>query len=160
MNPDPAGHGDPRRRQTAAVCDPQPGAVQIRHVSNQPHRFTWDRRGKLREAALDDVISGAYVFTGERSARSYALNKMANTLSSPENRTHFQADEAGYMRGLGCSDAEVDLVKRRDWKGMMEYGASIYLLLKIGAAVGAPLPEIGAHTAGITLDEYHARKGH
>ena len=109
---------------------------------------------------MDDVISGAYVFTGERSARSYQLNKMANTLSSPENRTLFQADEAAYMLGLGCSDAQIELVKRRDWKGMMEHGASIYLLLKIGAAVGAPLPEIGAHTAGLTLAEFHARKGH
>jgi protocatechuate 4,5-dioxygenase alpha subunit len=109
---------------------------------------------------LDDVISGAYVFTVERSARSYALNKMANTLSTPDKRVRFQADEAGYMRELGCSDQQIDLVARRDWKGMMEAGASIYLLLKIGAAVGAPLPEIGAHTAGITLAEFHARKAH
>ena len=107
---------------------------------------------------MDDVISGAYVFTVERSSRSYALNKMANSLSSPANRTTFQADEARYMRGLGCSDEEIDLVRRRDWKGMMEHGASIYLLLKIGAAVGVPLPEIGAHTAGLTLAEYQARK--
>jgi protocatechuate 4,5-dioxygenase alpha subunit len=109
---------------------------------------------------LDDVISGAYVFTGERSAKSYQLNKMANTLSLPDKRAEFQADEAGYMRRLGCSDAQIELVKQRDWKGMMEQGASIYLLLKIGAAVGAPLPEIGAHTAGMTLAEFHARKGH
>ena len=109
---------------------------------------------------MDDVISGAYVFTGERSARSYALNKMANSLRSPDNRARFQADEAGYMANLGCSAAEIELVKHRDWKGMMEHGASIYLLLKIGAAVGVPLPEIGAHTAGMTLAEYHAKKAH
>ena len=115
---------------------------------------------KLREAALDDVISGAYVFTGERSTRSYALNKMANSLSSPENRARFQADEVGYMGGRGCSDTQIDLVRRRDWKGMMEHGASIYLLLKIGAAVGVALPEIGAHTAGRTPAEHNARKGH
>jgi gallate dioxygenase len=107
---------------------------------------------------LDDVISGAYVFTGERSGRGYALNKMANSLSTPENRTRFNQDEAAYMRGLGCTEEQIDLVARRDWKGMMEHGGSIYLLLKIGAAVGVPLPEIGAHTAGITLAEFHARK--
>jgi gallate dioxygenase len=107
---------------------------------------------------LDDVISGAYVFTGERSARSYALNKMANSLSSAANRTQFQGDEAGYMRTHGCSDTEIDLARRRDWRSMMDHGASIYLLLKIGAAVGVPLPEIGAHTAGMTLAEYNARK--
>ena len=109
---------------------------------------------------MDDVISGAYVFTGERSAKSYALNKMANSLSIPEKRTAFQADEASYMRGMDCSDVQIDLVRRRDWKGMMEQGASIYLLLKIGAAVGVPLPEIGVHTAGMTLAEFHAKKGH
>jgi gallate dioxygenase len=107
---------------------------------------------------LDDVISGAYVFTGERSGRGYALNKMANSLSAPENRARFNQDEAAYMRGLGCTEQQIDLVARRDWKGMMEHGGSIYLLLKIGAAVGVPLPEIGAHTAGITLAEFHARK--
>lgn len=97
---------------------------------------------------MDDVISGAYVFTGERSAQSYHLNKMASTLSTSEKRTQFQADESGYMRAMGCSDHEIDLVRRRDWKAMMEHGASIYLLLKIGAATGHALPQIGAHTSG------------
>jgi protocatechuate 4,5-dioxygenase alpha subunit len=119
----------------------------------------WHDPRHLREAALDDVISGAYVFTGERSARSYALNKMANSLGSPENRQRFQADEAAYMRSFGCSDTQIYLVLRRDWRGMMEQGASIYLLLKIGAAVGVPLVEIGAHTAGRTLAEHNARRG-
>jgi protocatechuate 4,5-dioxygenase alpha subunit len=122
----------------ATNCGPARAAIQIAWI--QEHQ----------EAALDDVISGAYVFTGERSARGYALNKMANSLSSPENRSRFQADEARYMRSLGCSDEQIELVHHRDWKGMMEQGASIYLLLKIGAAVGVPLPQIGAHTAGRT----------
>jgi gallate dioxygenase len=97
---------------------------------------------------LDDVIAGSYVFTGERSANSYHLNKMATTLRSAETRARFQADEAGYMRAVGCSEQEIDLVRRRDWQAMMEYGASIYLLLKIGVAVGVSLPQIGAHTSG------------
>jgi gallate dioxygenase len=95
---------------------------------------------------LDEVVSGAYVFTVERSARGYALNKMANSLSSADNRSRF--------------NEKIDLVARRDWKGMLESGASIYLMLKIGAAVGVPLPEIGAHSAGMTLAEYNARKAH
>ena len=106
---------------------------------------------------MDDVIAGAYVFTGERSARSYRLNKMANTLGVAANRARFQADEAGYMRDAGCSDQEIELVRQRDWKALMEHGASIYLLLKIGAAVGHALPQIGAHTGGMTLEEFQAR---
>ncbi|MEA2742905.1 MAG: protocatechuate 4,5-dioxygenase, alpha chain [Acetobacteraceae bacterium] len=106
------------------------------------------------------AISGGYVFTGENSAKSYRLNKMAITLTSPENRAKFQTDEDAYMRGLNLSEQEIDLVKRRDWKGMMDYGASIYLVIKIGGSVGHSLPEIGAHTAGMTLVEFQARRGH
>lgn len=109
---------------------------------------------------MNVAVEDGFVFTVENSARSYRLNKMAITLTSPENRTKFQADEAGYMRGLGLSEAEIDLVTRRDWKGMMEYGASIYLVIKIGGSVGQTLAEIGAHTAGITVAEFHARRGH
>jgi len=107
---------------------------------------------------LDDVIAGSQVFTGEKSAKGYNLNKMANTLRSAETRAQFQADEASYMRDMGCSAQEIDLVQRRDWKAMMEHGGSIYLLLKIGAAVGHSLPQIGAHTSGMTLAEFQARK--
>ena len=97
---------------------------------------------------MDDVIAGAFVFTGERSAHSSHLNKMANSLRSGEDRARFQADEAHYMREMGCSESEIEMVRRRDWKAMMAHGASIYMLLKIGAAVGHTLPQIGAHTSG------------
>jgi protocatechuate 4,5-dioxygenase alpha subunit len=130
------------------ICGAAPDAVQTTNEIS------------ITEAALDQVISGAYVFTVERSARGYALNKMANSLSSPDNRARFSQDEATYMRDMGCSNEQVDLVARRDWKGMLESGASIYLMLKIGAAVGVSLPEIGAHSAGMTLAEYNARKAH
>ena len=106
------------------------------------------------------AIQDRYIFTGQQSAKSYRLNKMAGTLTSPENRAAFQADEEGYMRRLGLSEAEIDLVTRRDWKGMMEYGASIYLVIKIGGSVGHTLPEIGAHTAGMTVAEFNAQRGH
>jgi hypothetical protein len=73
---------------------------------------------------------------------------MARSLVAAENRAAFQADEPGYMASYGCSAQEIDLVRRRDWKGMMEAGGSIYLLLKIGAATGHPLPVVASHTAG------------
>ena len=106
------------------------------------------------------AVAGGYVFNGEDSAKSYSLNKMAKSLTAPENRASFKADEEGYMRGQGVSEEAIGLVKRRDWKGMMDYGASIYLVIKIGGSVGVALPEIGAHTAGMTLADFNARRGH
>jgi len=99
---------------------------------------------------MSDRISGAIVFTGERSRQGYRLNKMAMSLTSPDNRARFKADEAAYLASYGLDAEETDLVRRRDWKGMMEHGASIYLIIKIAGSTGHTLPEVGAHTAGIT----------
>jgi gallate dioxygenase len=112
------------------------------------------------EVPMTVALDGSYVFTGEQSAKSYRLNKMAATLTSADNRARFQAGEQAYMRALGLSEAEIGLVARRDWKGMMDYGASIYLVIKIGGSIGVSLPEIGAHTAGMSLAEFQARRRH
>ncbi len=97
---------------------------------------------------MDDIVSGAYLFTGERSARAYRLNKMAMAFTDAANRAAFKADEEAFMDSFGLSAAEKDLVRRRDWKGMMDHGASIYLAIKIGGVTGDALPAIGNHTAG------------
>ncbi|HEY7581411.1 MAG TPA: hypothetical protein VH855_27765 [Acetobacteraceae bacterium] len=107
-----------------------------------------------------DEISGAPVFTGDRSRAGYRLNRMAMSLTDPANRAAFVADEPGYLRGLGLTDTEIELVRRRDWKGMIEAGGNIYLIIKIAGALGIGLYEVGAHTAGLTLEQFMAqRKG-
>jgi protocatechuate 4,5-dioxygenase alpha subunit len=108
---------------------------------------------------MDEMVSGAIVFNGERSRLGYRINRMAMSLTAPENRSRFQSDEEGYMRDAGLRADEAELVRRRDWKGMLEHGASIYLVIKIAGAVGQSLPQVGAHTAGMTLEEFQARKG-
>ena len=80
------------------------------------------------------------------------------SLTDAANRAAFVADETGYLRGMGLDDAEIDLVRRRDWKAMIDAGGSIYLLIKIAGAVGVPLYEVGAHTAGMTLEQFMARR--
>ena len=105
-----------------------------------------------------DEVAGTKVLTGERSRAGYRLNHMAMSLTDAANRAAFVADETGYLRGMGLDDAEIDLVRRRDWKAMIEAGGSIYLLIKIAGAVGVPLYEVGAHTAGMTLEQFMAKR--
>ena len=97
---------------------------------------------------MNDIVSGALLFTNERSAMGYRINKLAMALTQPTERDRMKADEEGFMAEHGLSEPEKQLIRARDWKGMLEAGASIYLLLKIGAVTGHPLPVIGAHTAG------------
>jgi protocatechuate 4,5-dioxygenase, alpha chain len=108
--------------------------------------------------AVDDVISGTLVFTGERSHNGYRLNRMAMSLTDPVNREAFITDEAGYMRDKGLTDTEIAMVRDRDWKAMIEAGGSIYLIIKIAGAIGVPLYAVGAHTAGMTYEQFMAQR--
>jgi protocatechuate 4,5-dioxygenase, alpha chain len=105
-----------------------------------------------------DEVAGTLVFNGERSRTGYRLNRMAMSLTDAANRAAFVADETGYARGMGLSDDEIDMIRRRDWKAMIEAGGSIYLLIKIAGAFGVPLYEVGAQTAGMTLEQFMARR--
>jgi protocatechuate 4,5-dioxygenase, alpha chain len=107
---------------------------------------------------MSDEIAGTLLFTGERSRAGYRLNRMAMSLTDPANRAAFVADETGYARGMGLDDRQIELIRGRDWKAMIEAGGSIYLLIKIAGALGVSLQEVGAHTAGMTLEEFHARR--
>ena len=93
-------------------------------------------------------IPGTIVFTGEQSRRGYRLNRMAMSLTDAANRARFVADNAGYMREMALDDDEAGLVLRRDWRGMLEHGGSIYLVIKIAGALGYSIQEVGRHTSG------------
>ena len=105
-----------------------------------------------------DEVAGTLVFNGERSRMGYRLNRMAMSLTDAANRAAFVADETSYLRDMGLNDAEIDMVRQRDWKAMIEAGGSIYLMIKIAGALGVPLYAVGAQTAGMTLDEFMAKR--
>jgi protocatechuate 4,5-dioxygenase alpha chain len=105
-----------------------------------------------------DEVAGTLVFNGERSRAGYRLNRMAMSLTDAANRASFVADETGYLRGMELNDTEIDMVRQRDWKAMIEAGGSIYLMIKIAGALGVPLYAVGAQTAGMTLDEFMAKR--
>ena len=109
-------------------------------------------------------IPGTTVFTGELSQRGYNLNRLALSLTDPASRERFRADEATAMRAMGLSEAEADLIRRRDWAGAIRAGGSIYLMIKIAGAIGQNLLEVGAQMRGETLEQLKASlpgmKGH
>jgi protocatechuate 4,5-dioxygenase, alpha chain len=103
------------------------------------------------------------VFTGELSQRGYRLNRFAMSLIQPANRARFREDEMAYMRAMSLSEAEIALVRARDWAGLVEAGGSIYLMIKIAGTVGQNLLAVGAQMRGETLESLmaslHGSKG-
>jgi protocatechuate 4,5-dioxygenase alpha chain len=107
---------------------------------------------------LDHPIEGTYVFDWRLSRRGYRINKLAYSLHEAPNRAAFKADEEAYYDRYGLSDAEKDLIRRRDFLGMIKAGANIYMLLKLGAATGNGLYHMGAQQRGETLQEFLATR--
>ena len=99
-------------------------------------------------------IAGTTVFTGTRSRQGYRINKFSMSLTDEANRAAFRADERAYMKSCGLSEAEIDLVAKRDWKGLVAAGGNIYVLIKVGGAVGQNLLQMGAQMRGQSLEEF------
>jgi protocatechuate 4,5-dioxygenase, alpha chain len=83
---------------------------------------------------------------------------MCAALCSPAERDAFKRDEEGFMSRFGLTEAEKALVRRRDFKGLIEAGMNIYAMLKIGSATGNSLYRMGAQMRGETYERFLATR--
>jgi gallate dioxygenase len=105
---------------------------------------------------LDGIerLDGTYPFTLARSVLAYRLNKFLHALIEPAHRARFLADPEGAFGEAELSEEERDLVRRRDWRGMIHYGVIFFMLEKLGAVVGVSNLHIYAAMRGETLEEF------
>ncbi|MNY01919.1 Gallate dioxygenase [compost metagenome] len=72
----------------------------------------------------------------------------------PQWRQRFlEAPEALFDEG-GLSDEERDLLRRRDWRGLIQYGAIFFVLEKLAAVLGIPNLQVYAAMRGQSLEEF------
>ena len=103
-------------------------------------------------------IPDTVIFDGRQSRRGYRLNKFCLTLTKPENRAAMKQDAEAYMTEFGLTGAERELVRNRDYLGMIEAGGNIYLIMKLGAVNGDGLYQMGAQQRGQTYEEFLATR--
>jgi len=99
-------------------------------------------------------IAGSHVFDLEMSWRGYRINKLCNSLSEAVNRAAYKADEEAYLKKFGLTESEKALVRARDFSGLLEAGANIYFLLKLGVVVGEGLYHMGAKMRGESYEAF------
>ncbi len=99
-------------------------------------------------------LEGSYPFTLDRSVNAYRLNRFLHALIYPENRRQFLADEEAAFEAAGLTETERDLVRRRDWRGMIHYGVIFFMLEKLGAVIGTTNLHIYAAMRGESLEEF------
>ena len=103
-------------------------------------------------------IHGSEVFDLAASWRGYRINKMCNALSDAGNRVAFQRDEEAFMAAHGLNDAEKQLVRQRDFSGLLAAGGNIYFLLKLGVVTGNGLYKMGAKMRGESYEQFLATR--
>ena len=103
-------------------------------------------------------IPDTTIFDLRLSRRGFRLNKMCAALCAPAEREAFKRDEDAFMARFALSEAERQLIRRRDFQGLIEAGTNIYFLLKIGAATGTSLYRMGAQMRGESYEQFLATR--
>jgi protocatechuate 4,5-dioxygenase alpha subunit len=88
------------------------------------------------------------VFTGQRCRDAYRLNKFLMSMKDADVRASFERDSEKLMQDCGLNEQERDLVRRRDYQGMLDYGAVIYAVGKAATGFHTTLLAIGAQMRG------------
>lgn len=101
-----------------------------------------------------EKLPGTYPFTLERSVKAYRLNHFLHRLIEPAYRQRFLADAEPMFEEAKLTALERDMVRRRDWRALIHYGASFFLLEKLGAVVGTTNLHIYAAMRGLSLEEF------
>jgi gallate dioxygenase len=122
---------------------PTPGQVQERH-----------RQHMATQLAGAQSLTGTYPFTHAVSLKAYRVNKFLHRMTQPAHRQHFLSDEEGAFAAAQLTVEEQDLVRRRDWRGLIHYGVSFFMLEKLGAVVGTSNLHIYAAMRGESLEEF------
>ncbi len=101
-----------------------------------------------------DDIPGTTVFDAERSRQGYHLNMFCMALMKAENRAAFKANEAEFLQRFPMSDAQRQMVLKRDWNGMIALGGNIYFLAKLFSTDGKSFQQVAAIMTGSAQETY------
>ncbi len=131
-------------------------AIYENEAVDAPMASTLARHRRRMAEQLEGAgqLDGTYPFDLERSLRAYRINDFLHRLIEPEFRAAFLNDEEAALRKAGLTQRESTLIRNRDWRGLIHYGAIFFMLEKLGAVVGVSNLHIYAAMRGQPLDEF------
>ncbi|MBN3728295.1 gallate dioxygenase [Burkholderia sp. Ac-20379] len=110
------------------------------------------------ELAGVEKLEGTYPFSTETAVRAWGINAFLHRMVAPAHRAAFLADPEASFEAAGLSETERDLIRRRDWRGLLHYGVIFFLLEKLGAVTGVSNLHIYAAMRGETLEAFQATR--
>ena len=107
-----------------------------------------------RQWAGLEQLEGTYPFTLDRSVKAYRLNHFLHELVNPAQRKRFLADPEPLFAEADLTEQERDMLRRRDWRALIQYGVIFFLLEKLGAVLGTTNLHIYAAMRGQSLEDF------
>ena len=101
-----------------------------------------------------EEMTGTYPFDIARSVKGYRINKFLHDLVDPEHRARFLDEPETAFKEAGLTDEEQDLIRSRDWPGMIHYGVIFFMLEKLAAVTGVSNLHVYAAMRGETLEDF------
>ena len=107
-----------------------------------------------REWAGLDKLPGTYPFTLDRSVKAYRLNHFLHRLTEPEFRRRYLADPEALYAEAALTEEERAMLRGRDWRALIHYGAIFFLLEKLAAVIGSTNLHVYAAMRGQSLEDF------
>lgn len=108
-------------------------------------------------AGLDD-LEGTYIFDLRASHKALKLNRFLWSMIAAPARERYLADEEAAMTESGLSEKEKALLRARDWLGLVQNGATLFVMEKFARVVRKTNLEVYALMRGETFDEFMATR--
>jgi protocatechuate 4,5-dioxygenase alpha subunit len=87
-------------------------------------------------------------------ANVYEISRLLYDLRNPANREAIRVDPQAYFSRYAIGERGMYLLMNRDWQGLVDTGVTVYLLTKLGAALGVSLLQMGAAMRGMSDEEF------
>ena len=109
---------------------------------------------KPSEREFANPSPGSYLLTVSLAQQAYRLSGFCRSLMHPDARAALKADADKAFREAQLTEAEIALIRAKDWLGMVRYGVNHFLVFRVAGAVGDGLVATGAKMRGETVDEF------
>jgi gallate dioxygenase len=101
-----------------------------------------------------EKLEGTYPYTLQRSIKALRINRFLHDMTKPAHRDAFRENEEALYEQHQLIEAERHLLRQRDWRGLIHYGAIFFVLEKWAAVLGVSNLHIYAAMRGQSLDDF------
>ena len=101
-----------------------------------------------------EQLPGTYLFDLAASAKGLRLNRFMHGMTVPAKRELFKRDAEAAFEQAGLDVDEREMLRKLDWRAMLQHGASFFCLEKLGKVTDVSNPMMVAAFRGETLETF------